>query len=143
VAGDRHRRSGDTLWDQARGTFMPLRLPATKPSKYHAQPVVIDGVRFASKREGARYAELKLLKKAGEIRELTLQPRYVLHAPLLEEDGTVLALKRLGEFRADFRYVDVATGATIVEDAKGVDVRLGRWKRRHAEAQYGLEVRLT
>jgi hypothetical protein len=37
-------------------------------NKYRAQPVVIDGIRFASKKEGARYLELKLLERAGKIK---------------------------------------------------------------------------
>ena len=38
------------------------------------------GVDPASKAEAKRYAELKLLQKAGVIRALVLQPRYTLHA---------------------------------------------------------------
>ena len=34
--------------------------------KYNAVRVELDGFKFASKKEGKRYAELKLLKEAGE-----------------------------------------------------------------------------
>ena len=39
-------------------------------SKYHAQPVEIDGVRFDSQKEARRYSELRLLERAGEIKDL-------------------------------------------------------------------------
>jgi hypothetical protein len=30
----------------------------------------------------------------------------------------------------------------VVEDVKGLDLPLGRWKRKHFEAQYGQPVRV-
>ena len=36
-------------------------------TKFHAIPTTVDGVRFASKAEGARYAELRLMAAAGAI----------------------------------------------------------------------------
>ena len=58
----------------------------TKRSKYGVkidemgrQERTRDGIVFSSKREMQRYAELKLLQKAGEIRELELQPEFPLH----------------------------------------------------------------
>lgn len=41
-------------------------------SKYHAQPTLVDGIRFASRKEAARYRELCLLERAGEIQGLQL-----------------------------------------------------------------------
>lgn len=46
--------------------------------KYRNQPVVIDGVRFASKAEALRDSELQLLQRAGRIRDLKRQPRFAL-----------------------------------------------------------------
>ncbi len=88
---------------------------APKASKYGAEPTVVDGIAFPSKLEARRFAELKLLLRAGEIRDLVLQPRFVL-AP-----GVVLGGRKKPPLRytADFSYVDVKTGATVVEDTKG------------------------
>ena len=47
-------------------------------SKYHAKPVTIDGIRFASKKEGSRYCELKALTRAGKISDLQLQVPFIL-----------------------------------------------------------------
>jgi hypothetical protein len=111
-----------------------------KLSKYRAVPTVVDGVRFASKKEARRYSELKLLEKAGEISELRLQPRYHL---------TVKGVK-LGEYRGDFSYVERADlfqhgdrrgGFFVIEDTKGFRTELYRWKRKHMLAEYGIEIR--
>ena len=45
-------------------------------SKYGAIRTTVDGVTFASKAEARRYAELKLLEQAGEIKGLELQPKF-------------------------------------------------------------------
>ena len=42
-------------------------------NKYFNKKVIIDGIKFDSKKEAKRYTELKLLKKAGIIKELELQ----------------------------------------------------------------------
>ena len=48
------------------------------PSKYRAVKTTIDGVVFDSKKEAARYVELKLCEKYGYISNLELQPKYIL-----------------------------------------------------------------
>lgn len=105
-------------------------------SKYRAKPVVIDNIRFASQKEGRRYAELKLLEKAGKIHGLTLQPEYPLSAATDDPE----APKQVGKYRADFAYWD-HTGTSVVEDVKGFKTPLYRWKKKHMAAQYGIEIR--
>lgn len=41
--------------------------PQAKPHKYHAEPTVIDGIRFDSKAEGRYYKHLKALQEIGTI----------------------------------------------------------------------------
>lgn len=88
-------------------------------NKFRAKPVVIDGIRFASQREGKRYSELKLLARAGDISGLILQPKF-----WLEINGKPILLKSVGfpngrraSFKPDFQYLDKA-GTTILEDVK-------------------------
>ena len=102
-------------------------------TKYRAQPVTIDGIRFASKREGNRYAELKLLVTANEIEALELQPSFNI------EIGGV----KVCRYVADFAYTDRTTGERIVEDVKSPPVRKNRayrlkWKLM--KAVHGIEV---
>jgi hypothetical protein len=78
-------------------------------SKYRSKPTVVDGVRFASKREATRYGQLKLLQKANEIRDLELQPRFP-----LKVNGELVTT-----YVADFGYRESKNGNWVVEDTKG------------------------
>ena len=99
-------------------------------SKYHATPIYIDGVRFASKAEGRRYGELRLLERAGVISQLELQPRY----------PVVVNNVQICRYLADFRYVE--GDRTVIEDVKGMvgGTALYRLKKRLVEALYGITI---
>ena len=86
-------------------------------SKYRNKPTVIDGRRFASKREARRYVALKLLERAGEISSLSCQVRY----PLTVNGLTVCS------YVADFVYRDRA--GQVVEDSKGYRTPMYRLKK--------------
>jgi hypothetical protein len=83
---------------------------------------------------------LKLLERAGEIRELTLQPVYPLMVPGRGTGGPYDRVC-LGKYVADFRYREGPRGILRVEDVKGFKTPLYRWKKKHVEAQYGIEVK--
>jgi Protein of unknown function (DUF1064) len=102
------------------------------PSKYHAVVTHVDGLRFSSKAEAKRYAQLVMMQKAGLIKDLVLQPHYRLHAP-----GTKVEWQLIGEYVADFDYVDVVTDKQITEDVKGVKTPVYQWKKKHFQAEYG------
>lgn len=85
-------------------------------SKYNAKKKVVDGHTFDSKREAERYCELKLFVRAGEIRDLELQPRFLLQDKFKDKTGTT---HRKIEYVADFMYID-KDDKKIVEDVKGV-----------------------
>lgn len=48
-----------------------------KKNKYSNKKVTIDGITFDSKKEANRYCELKLLQRAGKIKNLQMQVKYV------------------------------------------------------------------
>ena len=111
----------------------PLKAKPAKRHKYGAVATELDGVKFASKKESKRYAELKLLEKAGQIVDLTLQPEFELSVG--NANGPV------GIYRADFEYLDKRTNKLVVEDVKGLKTPLYKWKKKHVEKQYGIEIR--
>jgi hypothetical protein len=117
----------------------------TRPSKYRARPVVLDGIRFDSMREGARYLDLKILVAAGQIRDLELHPRYPLSVVELFRCGDCppWIIAHCGVYTADFRYVDAATGEVIVEDTKSGPTRTTayRLRKRIVEAIHGVTIR--
>ena len=105
-------------------------------NKYHAQPTTIDGIRFDSKREAARYLELKLLHLAGVIHKLQVHPRYVLLEPF-ECKG----VKYRGIFyEGDFEYYE--NGQRVCEDVKGVKTQVFRIKEKLFIKRYGDEIEL-
>jgi hypothetical protein len=112
-----------------------------RPSKYGAVRTTIDGVTFASKAEARRFAELKLLERAGEIRALDLQPRFALSAYALSSRPSQNLM--VGTYVGDFAYELFTDGRwlRIVEDVKGFKTPLYRWKKKHVEAQYGIQIK--
>jgi dsDNA-binding SOS-regulon protein len=101
----------------------------TPYTKYHNKKTVIDGITFDSKREAARYQELKLLETAGEIQDLVLQPSFELRV-----DGG----KVVGKYYADFKY---RIGARVViEDSKGVRTDVYRLKKKIVEAVHNIKI---
>ena len=110
-------------------------------TKYHNRETVVDGHRFASRREAARYGELRLLERAGQIAGLELQPAFVLHAPKLNSDGELVRLVSIGKYLADFRYRDLISGLEVVEDAKGVRTPVYRLKSKLIAVEYGITIR--
>lgn len=118
------------------GKHWPAREPKPKKSKYHNVKIVVDGITFDSKKEAARYRELRLLERAGQITGLVLQPKFLI-AEAVELDGRK---QRARYYIADFQYVD-SDGQTIVEDAKGMKTAVYRAKRHQMKLRYGIEVR--
>ena len=83
--------------------------------KYHNKKTFIDGIKFDSKLEAERYAQLKMMERAGIIRNLELQPEYEL-IPSFKKDGKTW---RKTVYKADFRYILCEDDKTIIEDVKG------------------------
>lgn len=100
------------------------RAKIKKPPKYHAKPVWIDGIRFASTLEGRRYSLLKIGRDLGQISDLRLQ----VHFPLLVNGIEI------GEYIADFVYLD-RDGNRVIEDAKGRETPMFRRSAKHMAAQ--------
>jgi len=111
---------------------------ARKGHKFGAVRTEVDGVKFASKAEARRYAELKMLEKAGKIRGLVLQPKYPLYAYCARESHG-WEPRVIGNYIADFSYLD-KQGNQIIEDVKGMKTPMYRWKKRHFEIQQGITI---
>ena len=103
--------------------------------KYNAVRTWRHGHWFASKAEARRYTELLLLESAGEIRDIELQPPYRLMAP--PPDGSLISPAK---YIADFRYLDIPSGETVVEDVKGVRTQIYKLKKLWVEAQYAIKI---
>lgn len=83
-------------------------------SKYHNTKVIYNGIKFDSKKERDRYITLKQLEKAGIIKELELQPKFLLLDTIHYKDKTYPKTYYI----ADFKYFDNEKGKYITEDIK-------------------------
>lgn len=115
---------------------------AAKPHKYGAKAKIVDGIRFASTKEAKRYQELKLLEKAGELHDLRLQQSLTLCA--WHWDHSIAHV--IGKYVADFVYCQClrtpcVRSHLVYEDVKGFKTALYRWKKKHVEVQYGIQIR--
>lgn len=100
-------------------------------SKYHATRTIVDSITFDSKREAARYAELKLMQRAGLISDLRRQVKYEL---IPKQQG-----ERAVSYIADFVYTE--DGKTVVEDVKGVRTPVYKIKKKLMLWRHGVKIR--
>jgi hypothetical protein len=106
-------------------------------NKYRNKKVIVDDYIFDSIQESRRYKELKLLLRAGEIKELTLQPRFLLQEAFRKNGKSYRKI----EYVADFMYWQ--DGKYIVEDVKGIQTDVFKLKHKMFEKMYpGLELRI-
>ena len=114
-------------------------------NKYKAQPTTVDGIKFDSKREAERYGELKLLERAGEIRDLVPHPRFALAVNGFDGQDHHICL-----YTADFSYFELRTHGRsrrwerIVEDVKNpATARRADYvlRKKLMAAIHGIEIR--
>lgn len=101
-------------------------------SKYRSKKIIIDGITFDSKREGNRYVELKLLERAGKIKDLELQHKFELQPSFKKKGKTIRAIT----YVADFVYFDLETMRIVVEDTKGFKTDVYMLKKKMFEFKY-------
>ena len=101
-------------------------------SKYRSTKAMIDDIVFDSKRERQRYCELKLLEKAGRIKDLSLQHKFELQ-PSFKKNGTTF---RKITYIADFVYFDFDRMAIVVEDVKGFKTKEYQLKKKLFEFKF-------
>lgn len=123
----------------------------TKPkSKYHNEPVTVDGVTFDSLGEHRRWCFLKLMEQAGEISNLRYHVKYTLFPKGTIDirrfpDGREIELRRYDRehwYEADFVYVN-KKGEEVVEDFKGYETPEFKEKRVMFKALYGKDIKIT
>ena len=120
-------------------------------SKYHSRTITLDGETFDSQKEYRRWQALRLLERAGQIKDLKRQVKYELIPPQYEtvERYSQKTGKRLkdGErflehgcyYVADFVY-SRPDGSTVVEDSKGVRTDAYIIKRKLMLHVHGIKI---
>lgn len=107
----------------------------TRKNKFNAVKTVVDGLTFDSKREAARYSQLRLLEKAGQIRNLRRQIKYP-----IDVNG-----HKVCTYWADFCYEELhkTRWVEITEDVKGHRTPIYNLKKRLMRAVWGIDIRET
>ena len=105
-------------------------------AKYHNQKMNVDGIEFDSKKEARRWCELRLLEKAGAIKDLKRQVKFVL-IPTQKINGIVA--ERECAYVADFVYSE--GNNTIIEDTKGFKTPDYKIKRKLMLWVHGISIK--
>ena len=104
--------------------------------KYHNKKVEYDGYTFDSIREKNYYIKLKLLEKAGKIKELELQKEFELQPSYKLNNKTYRSIK----YRADFTYKTTEDDKLHIVDVKGFRTDVYRLKKKLFEYKYRIEI---
>lgn len=99
---------------------------ARRRSKYGNKGTMVDGIPFSSKKEAARYQELKRLQQAGIVRDFEMQPKFILQEAFRKNGKLIRAIYYVADFRVT--YTD---GHQEIEDVKGrymTEVFKLKWK---------------
>lgn len=120
--------------------------------KYRNKKYEYDGIIFDSRKEGRRYAELKVMQKAGIIHDLQIQVKFVLIPAQYEESSEVYTkgkkkgqkkrgklLEKECSYIADFVYYE--NGQQIVEDAKGMRTEVYKIKKKMMLYFHGIRIK--
>ena len=116
-------------------------------SKYGNRKAYAEGQEFDSKKEACRYAELRIMEKAGVITDLQRQVKYIL-IPTQREPDTVgerggihkgKLIEKECSYIADFVYRQ--DGKLIVEDTKGFKTPEYRIKRKLMLHVHGIRIK--
>lgn len=91
----------------------------------------MDGIQFDSLAEARYYAQLKLLKASGDVKEFELQPKFILQEGYKKGRRSVAPIT----YRADF-LVTYKDGRTEVIDVKGMRTEVYRIKKKMFEYKY-------
>ena len=113
-----------------------------RQSKYNAKKVTVDGMTFDSRREANRWYELKMLERAGDIKNLRRQVKYELTPAFRDYDGKVF--ERASSYIADFVYeqaLPMGLAKTVVEDVKGHRTKEYVLKRKMMMDKYGIRIK--
>lgn len=127
----------------------------SKYNKYSAKKTMVNGIEFDSRKEARRYQELLLLQRAGVIRDLKMQERFVLIPAQYErvetgeyyKTGSKKGIPKTKEvcveqsvvYVADFTYLE--DGKLVVEDTKGVKTKDYIIKRKLMLKVFGIKIK--
>ncbi len=87
---------------------------SARNGKYNAVRTEFDGIKFASKKEAGYYKNLLLLKQAGEVVDIKLQPEFELQEGYIKDGAKIRPIKYIADFLVVYK-----DGHIEIVDTKG------------------------
>jgi len=108
-------------------------------NKFNAKKIIIDGIKFDSKKEALYYMQLKAQKKAANLNdrvlEIELQPRFDYK---IEYSANGRTFSKKGFYKADFKVV--YHNRIEIIDVKGFKTATYKRKKKIIEALYLIKI---
>lgn len=116
-----------------------ILMQQARETKYRSRKITVDGITFDSVKEANRYQELRMLERAGEIRDLQRQVPFVVIPTQRDENGKLI--EKEVRYVADFTYIEKGKLTRTVEDVKGMRTREYVLKRKMLLWRLGIRIR--
>lgn len=104
-------------------------------TKFNAKKTMVDGINFDSEVESKYYVHLMKLKRAGEIKDFTMQPAFVLQEAFSKHGEDFPAIKYKGDFQVWYN-----DGTTKVIDVKGMKTPEFKLKEKLYAKQFDVQL---
>ena len=118
-----------------------ILMQQARETKYRSQKITVDGITFDSVKEANRWQELRMLERAGEIRDLQRQVPFVVIPTQRDENGKLI--EKEVRYVADFTYIEKGKLTRTVEDVKSEATRTREYiiKRKLMLYRNGIRIR--
>ena len=82
---------------------------SARHGKYNSVKTEFDGIKFASKKEAEYYKNLLLLKQAGEVVDIKLQPEFELQEGYIKDGAKIRPIKYIADFLVVYkdRHIEI------------------------------------
>ena len=118
-----------------------ILMQQARETKYRSRKITVDGITFDSVKEANRWQELRMLERAGEIRDLQRQVPFVVIPAQRDENGKLI--EKEVRYVADFTYIEKGKLTRTVEDVKSEATRTREYiiKRKLMLYRNGIRIR--
>ena len=123
----RNKRAFERLYNQSKG----VKKAKPKRHKYGAKKTVVDGIKFDSQLEAKYYYHLMTLKQLGQVKEIELQPEFLIQEKKKYKGETIRKIV----YKLDFKVV-YNNGYTEYIDVKGMTTPVSQLKLKLIKGMY-------
>jgi hypothetical protein len=108
-----------------------IEIKEMKPTKFGNIPTEVNGIMFQSKKEAQYYVQLLMLQRGGVVKDIKLQPRYLLQEKFKKNGKNYRAIEYVSDFETTY-----SDGHIEIVDTKGVKTKEFLIKQKMFEYKY-------